>query len=197
MTNLKTVGGYLMSEEIEVVEEVEEVTTNEVVAPVVEVEAEKPVVEQVSPTQHRVARAERQTEERILKELGFETLDDIRSQLERAKSLEVEKSKLEKSIELDKHKQALLGKLNERDVFDADMLLTLVSEEDLDGGDYEAIVKALEEKKPKYFTQKALGGASHTVSAKQEAVDPMLKAQQSGDYATANQLWLNSIKKQQ
>lgn len=183
-----------MSEEIEVVETVEEVTTEEVVAPI---KVEAPVVEPTSPTQHRVARAERQTEERILKELGFENLEDVRSQLERAKSLEVEKSKLEKSIQLDKHKNALKSKLDSRDVFDSDMLLTLVSEEDLESGDYDSIVTKLEELKPKYFTEKVLGGASHTVSAKQEAIDPMLKAQQSGDYATANQLWLNSIKKQQ
>lgn len=152
----------------------------------------EPEVEK-TPTQYRVERAERQTEERILAELGVESLTDALDKLKRVEELEKKYEKITTEVTLASKKTKLKQVLEEHDVFDADVLVPFVNIEELDSDeDYINAVKALQESKPKHFGVKKIVGDVHKESKEIER-NPIKEAEAKGDYHGAIANWLASM----
>ena len=182
--------------EQEVVEK-EEVTEEEVVEEVVEpVDEPKKAVEPKTPTKYRVERAERQTEERILESLGYESLDDVQSQLSRLSELESQIAKLETERENEVKKKNLISHLEKENAFDPELLAELVDFNKVEDSDesYIKIVEDWKEKKPKHFGKVVLNGAQHVNTSTDVETDPIALANKRGDFKGSLSEYLKVLK---
>ena len=172
----------------------EEKVVEEKVETVEEPVVEEPKVEDKTPMQHRVERAERQTEERLLEKLGVEKLDDALARLERVETLENELNTIRAEQVKTKKAAVLKQRLEAENVFDAEALLYMVDLDELEDSDeeYDNVVKVLKEKKPKHFGVRSLVGDEHK-SSKNIHVDPVRDREAKGDYLGATSAWIKSI----
>lgn len=169
-------------------------TTHEVITTVDEPKVEEPKVDDKTPMQHRVERAERQTEERLLEKLGVEKLDDVLARLERVEHLENELNTMKAEQVKTKKATTLKQRLEAENVFDAEALLYMVDLDELEDSDeeYDNVIKVLKEKKPKHFGVRGLVGDEHK-SSKDIHVDPVRDKEAKGDYLGATSAWIKSI----
>ena len=138
-----------------------------------------------TPTQYRVERAERQTEERILNELGVKTLDELKEQLEQAKKTEEVLNETHKELETVSRRERLVALLQKEDAFDPDVLLPFVNVDELESDeDFGEVVNKLKELKPNHFGVKSIQGDTHKESTKTDK-NPIRTKELQGDYRGA------------
>lgn len=155
----------------------------------------------------RVERAKRQTEESILKDLGFESLDEVKetlkinkTALDEIKELKESLAKKEKqALETRKH-NAIIKLLDDNKVFDSEALAHYV---DLDKVDFDdngnitdsdGIVESLKKAKPNFFGVEVLKSDGY-VKGGQTQPKTALDKQKEGDYVGAIGDYLKEILK--
>lgn len=141
--------------------------------------------EEKTPTQHRVERAERQTEERIFNELGVTSLEEIKAKLEKATATEKLLEETHTELERSSRSKRLVDMLKTEDAFDPDVLLPFVDVDLLKSDeDFTNVVNKLKELKPNHFGVKSIGGDNHVTTTTVE-VDPIRAKQLMGDHVGA------------
>lgn len=166
------------------------------------------VVEEKSPTQHRVERERK----KLLRDLGVESVEEGQSLIEEARELtqlqttlsserdeitkerdelkvELEKIKLEKSN--DDKRNELRKRLVDKKAIDPDLLISALDINKVDGN-YDEIVEAFLVEKPKQFIKETITGDQH-VKGKTVELSPMAEAVAKGDTHTAMRLFLDGI----
>ena len=143
---------------------------------------ENQVVEEKTPTQHRVERAERQTEERILNELGVKSVDEIKELLERGKQSEELLDETHKELELASRKDRLKRELSNNEAFDPDVLIPFVDVNTLENDeDFEDAIEQLKNLKPNHFGVKSIKSDQHKESSEVKT-NPVDSKYLQGDY---------------
>lgn len=166
------------------------------------------VVEEKSPTQHRVERERK----KLLRDLGVESVEEGQSLIEEARELsqsqtaltterdeitkerdelkaELEKIKLEKSN--DDKRNELRKRLVDKKAIDPDLLISALDINKVDGN-YDEIVEAFLVEKPNQFVKETITG-DHHVNDKTVELNPMAEAVAKGDTHTAMRLFLDTI----
>lgn len=140
----------------------------------------------------RVERAERQTRENILSELGVESLEEIK---ERLSKVEEYQEKLDK-MEQDRIRQKRVGEIKKRleaeNVFDPDVLIPFVNIDELEDTpeSYDNEIEKLKEFKSNHFGVNRVVGDTHQPSHKEVKVDKIKEAESQGDYQAAIAEWI-------
>ena len=154
----------------------------------------------------RVERAKKQTTDAILKELGANSIEDVKNimntglqALNEVKELKEKLEKQEHAEELFNKKKMLIKILEEQKVFDADALVNYVDLEKIkvennEIVDSENIINSLKKAKPNFFGTSKVTGDNY-LNGQANKVQSALEKQKNGNIVGAIDDYLKSILK--